>query len=179
MAWPHGKSQRVGVNSFGLGGANAHVRFLQTHVTPALINMLQVILESLDCFRSPSANGVGGGGHEANTHKYTATQNGHKANSAPSYLGSSARLLVFSAKHPEALDKLVRKHEAYALDYPNKLRDISYTLCCRREHHPYRTFSVANSHESFEQSATSVASDAMPNLVYVFTGQGAQWAESE
>lgn len=56
------------------------------------------------------------------------------------------------------------------------LLDLSYTLVARREHLPYRAYAIANSTSSLEASAVQMTA-SVPRVIYVFTGQGAQWPE--
>lgn len=40
MPWPSGRDERVSVNSFGIGGANAHVRSLLPQYTKTCVSYL-------------------------------------------------------------------------------------------------------------------------------------------
>lgn len=61
--------------------------------------------------------------------------------------------------------------------HPNRLGDLAYTLGARRKHLSRRGFLVKANAVSPNVGAikSSIASRA-PDLTYVFTGQGAQWA---
>jgi acyl transferase domain-containing protein len=61
--------------------------------------------------------------------------------------------------------------------HPDRLGDLAYTLGARRKHLSHRGFLVNADAVSPNVGAIkySVASRA-PDLTYVFTGQGAQWA---
>ena len=86
-------------------------------------------------------------------------------------------LLVFSAKHPEALRRSVENHESYLSANPNALSDMSYSLSTRREALTHRAFCVTSGLDAFEVSRISKPGEGEPpNLVFTFTGQGAQWA---
>lgn len=58
------------------------------------------------------------------------------------------------------------------------LDDVAYTLGLRREHLPYRAFSVTDTGDpnEIEFSTPTMAPSTTPKVVFVFTGQGAQWA---
>ncbi|KAI9657994.1 MAG: Type I Iterative PKS [Bathelium mastoideum] len=136
MSWPEGRAERVGVNSYGIGGANAHV-----------------LLES--------AATVGG-----NRPRHFTT------------IKQDQYLLTFSASSTDALQRLVQEHEQYLQAYPERLVDLSYTLNVRREQLSCRAFSVVRDQmqlEPLQVSGLEKGGDPR-KLVYVFTGQGAQWA---
>lgn len=87
-------------------------------------------------------------------------------------------LLVVSAKSQEALLRREQSLLKYVSLHPNSLGNLAYTLGARREHLSHRGFFVTTDGVAPEMELTkhSIASRA-PNLTYVFTGQGAQWAK--
>jgi acyl transferase domain-containing protein len=88
------------------------------------------------------------------------------------------RLLPFSAKHPEALHRSVADHESYLSSNPGSLKDMSYSLAMKREVHPHRAFCVTSGEDSFKISRINKPTlNSSPKLVFVFSGQGAQWAQ--
>jgi acyl transferase domain-containing protein/NADPH:quinone reductase-like Zn-dependent oxidoreductase len=99
---------------------------------------------------------------------------------------SPLRLFVISANDEPALRKSITKLgvwiEQHAELYQTTMpRNLSYTLCQRRSHLPWRVAVVAsmcsevasalNSHEAVPVRAPSEP----PRLTFVYTGQGAQW----
>ncbi|KAH0565158.1 Type I Iterative PKS [Trichoglossum hirsutum] len=135
VPWPESRSERVSVNSFGMGGANAHA-----------------ILDSAASF----------------THLSTAI-------SQPKDDNLRFRLLVFSANHPSSLRKLISNYQQYVEENPSSLDDLVYTLSVRREHLSHRAFCVMNRDMPLDVSPFSKAKTPS-EIVFVFTGQGAQWA---
>ncbi|KAK0385887.1 hypothetical protein NLU13_7064 [Sarocladium strictum] len=141
IPWPLDRSERVSVNSFGIGGANAHV-----------------ILESITASRLQPLV-------------------------ARSSLGSfihSPRLLVCTANQPASVREATRNLQRYISVHPGSrnhmLEDMAYTLGARREHFAHRSFAVANSFSlSPDFSEPVKAPKQSPDIVFVFTGQGAQW----
>ncbi|KAF6220309.1 hypothetical protein HO133_003441 [Letharia lupina] len=133
--WPADRAERVGVNSFGIGGANAHV-----------------LLESA------AAHGLD--------------------RPAPPVDVSEERpnLLVFSATHPESLRRLVDNHASYLGSHTDSLNDMSYTLSTKRQPLSHRAFCIASEDSPLEPSRINKPTET-PNLVFAFTGQGAQWAQ--
>ncbi|KAL0934958.1 polyketide synthase [Colletotrichum truncatum] len=88
------------------------------------------------------------------------------------------KLLVLSAKHPKSLEKMVRQHQAYYLSHPDHLRDMAYTLAMKRETLSYRACCVANGVDDWKILKSTHHGPYDPaQLVFIFTGQGAQWAQ--
>ncbi|KAM7196903.1 hypothetical protein V8F20_006870 [Naviculisporaceae sp. PSN 640] len=121
VPWPSDRPLRAGINSFGLGGVNAHAS------------------------RSRLSGPV---------------------------------LLPFSANTPESVAKIIKNHHAYLEQDPGRLHDLSYTLGARRSHLPLRGYSVVSQDGNILRTSSNhqaPAADHRPEIVMVFTGQGAQW----
>ncbi|KAF1839327.1 phenolpthiocerol synthesis polyketide synthase ppsA [Decorospora gaudefroyi] len=116
VPWPEGRNRRISVNSFGLGGANAHV-----------------IIEA-----DPS------------------------------------RLLVFSAHKETSLKTMLEKYEAFIGSESSQLTDLAYTLGARPHHRKLRSFCVTDG-LSFQPAAT-VRRPENSRLLFIYTGQEAQWS---
>jgi len=97
----------------------------------------------------------------------------------PASLSSSAlsrpELLVFSANHQESLKRLTQNYEKFIEEKSANLSDLAYTLAARRNHMQYRSFTVAGLDEPMT-FAPPIRPGNPRVLVFVFTGQGAQWA---
>jgi acyl transferase domain-containing protein len=131
--WPATHAERASVNSFGIGGANAHV-----------------ILESAASY------GI---------------------NLVPNLAASSRpQLLLFSSHDQKALQKSIQAHEAYKEIHPKRLGDLAHTLARHRDHMAYRAFGIKSKGTPTHVSP-SIKSKRIPELVFIFTGQGAQWAQ--
>ena len=140
------------MNSFGIGGSNAHVckspRLLPGKLT------LQVILESA-------------GFYGVDNLRMSI------ANEAP-----RLSLLLLSAKNDVSLQASVEKHAKYLEKHgPACLRDLAYTLATRRDHHEQRTFAICDGEEPLIAQPSARVKSTEKTLIFVFTGQGAQWAE--
>ncbi|KAH0420611.1 polyketide synthase [Colletotrichum camelliae] len=147
IPWPKGKDRLVGVGSYGVGGSNAYA-----------------LLASVD--------------HVGIKDERERTNRMKKVSAVIPIGLESPRLLLFSAKHPQALDKMVKHHQAYNLAHPDRLSDVAYTLAKRRELLSYRACCVLNGIDDFpilKPTRHGVYDPA--KLVFVFTGQGAQWAQ--
>ncbi|KAI2691625.1 hypothetical protein LCP963914a_1826 [Penicillium roqueforti] len=132
MPWPEARSERISVNSFGIGGTNAHV-----------------IVDSARSFGvSPVAT------------RHTI----------------SPQLLVYSANNAESLKQMISHYTSYVQKNPARVADLAFTLANKREHLPHRAFSVQSPLGPLTTSAPSKTGET-PNIVMVFTGQGAQWPQ--
>lgn len=124
------RHERVSVNSFGIGGANAHV-----------------ILDSAASF-----------------------------NALPEIprRPTTPHLLLYSANSAKSLSKMTANYQQFVEQNPDSVADLAYTLANRREHLPHRSFSIINN-GVMGNIAPPTKAGQRPNLVMVFTGQGAQW----
>ncbi|KAJ0116060.1 hypothetical protein J7T55_005006 [Diaporthe amygdali] len=140
LPWPEDRDYTVAVNSFGIGGSNAHV-----------------VLSSATSF-----------GVEKNLHN----------NSDVIDPRTNPYLLLFSAKHPKALKKMVDDHQAYHVSNPSRLADMSYSLGLKREALNHRAFVITDGANDWSPVYSSrPLPREPPKIVFVFGGQGAQWAE--
>jgi len=134
--WPDRRPQRISVNSFGIGGSNAH----------AILESASTILKkpipvSIDRRNDP-------------------------------------QLLVVSAHTADTLRKRIDQITKYNNNNPDRVYDLSHTLGNRRDHLPHRAFAVLHpSNPALEDAAFTTSNTASPNVIFVFTGQGAQWPE--
>ncbi|KXJ95034.1 beta-ketoacyl synthase [Microdochium bolleyi] len=150
ILWPEDRAERVSINSFGIGGTNAHL-------AP------QVILESAACAGVTPLPRSSGSTH-----------------SKAEISSTRMRLLPFSTKRQDSLDKVAGNIHGYLARHPTRLDDVAYTLAARRTIHPWRTYRIVgpDSITPSAVSATCVSPNGRePQVCWVFTGQGAQWAQ--
>ncbi|KAI8934469.1 hypothetical protein NX059_009197 [Plenodomus lindquistii] len=172
LTFPHGVVEwetpgvrRVSVNSFGFGGANAHV-----------------ILD--DAHHYLKERGLVG---KHNTAILDSTLGNQTEREIDHTSCVSKRLFVLSSKDQtsakrvsEELNTWLQK-DAQGAHETGFLDNIAYTLGQRRTHLEHRTFAIASSlHELTDKLSKDlpVARRSQrhgSNLVMVFTGQGAQW----
>jgi acyl transferase domain-containing protein len=87
-------------------------------------------------------------------------------------------LLVLSAKNDVSLQDSGVKHAKYLEKHgPDRLLDLSYTLATRRDHHEQRTFAISDGEEALVFQPSVRVKNSTKSLVFIFTGQGAQWAQ--
>ncbi|KAM6508198.1 hypothetical protein FALCPG4_018080 [Fusarium falciforme] len=133
--WPAGRDRRVSINSFGIGGSNAHV-----------------ILEA-----PPTTFTNGSAQHETS---------------------GRPKLLIASANTSGSLKQQMVNIQAYLAQKPDVAADLAFTLARHREYLPHRAFMVVNPDGSVaEASPGARAPVSTPDIVMVFSGQGAQWPE--
>ncbi|KAK2596464.1 hypothetical protein N8I77_013354 [Diaporthe amygdali] len=91
---------------------------------------------------------------------------------------SQPRLLVYTANNAESAKTGAERHAQFLADTPDALADAAYTLAVRREHLTWRTFAVADGSQvpQFLPPSKLANSRTAPDITFVFTGQGAQWA---
>lgn len=85
------------------------------------------------------------------------------------------RLIVVSARDSQALQRRITDMTSYVERNPSCILDLSYTLRCRREHLPYRSFAIAHPKRPLRPTTFQSYIAKPTELVFLFTGQGAQW----
>jgi acyl transferase domain-containing protein len=160
-AWPPSAVRRVGVNSFGFGGANGHVIIEAAPRNDHLVH------------QKSHTNGVGRIGKPTDE----LHQNGRGDNLDP------VGITLFSAATEDSLLKQFNNIGRYLTENGSLVnsKDLEYTLNCRRSRLATRGFLVAPK-SSFQNdlgllSPTIQADKAYEalDLTFVYTGQGAQW----
>lgn len=86
-------------------------------------------------------------------------------------------LLLFSSKHPKALKRMVDDHQSYHHANPSLLSDMSHSLGLKREALSQRAFVITDGAADWNPVYSSrPLPREPPKTVFVFGGQGAQWA---
>ncbi|KAL2194238.1 polyketide synthase [Corynascus similis CBS 632.67] len=146
-AFPRDRAERVSVNSFGIGGSNAHV-----------------IVESTSQFLHGARAGMNG------TNRVNGTNGLDGTTMTP-----RPELLLFSANSPTSLNRQIRSFQEFAAQKPEVVKDIAYTLALHRERLPHRAFAIIQDGKLLEASTQTKAPTSAPRITMVFSGQGAQW----
>lgn len=180
-AWPTKGLRRASVNSFGFGGANAHVivddacHYLENH---NLVGLHYTV-------RSPPTVGFGSalpnGLIKQNPEVYTLHAD------PDSETLQRLRVFVWSAADEGGLERLSKSYQEY-LSRCNRndtriLDNLAFTLSNRRTHLPWRSYLVSESLEGLKDCLSEgrmskpvrTSSSSYPVLAFIFTGQGAQW----
>ena len=150
------------MNSYGFGGANAHV-----------------ILDDVASYlRSQNLAG--------NHYTINAQNSSSSLQDASSSVDDSKPTLLFpfSAADEGSLSKWIQCIKEYLKKNLNvestaSLRDLAFTFCCKRSRLRFRSYLLASSAAELltklEEKIKSYKTISQPDLVFIFTGQGAQW----
>ena len=153
IPWPSTAKRRASVNSFGFGGANAHVVLDGADNSPHTSSYLQKI----------SNNFFDLDEDDSQTTDIKPT------------------VLVFSANNEESLKGNIDSLAAHLMSpaVSVDMGDLAYTLSERRSRHYHRAFAVTRSANSFPKDGIifGKAKSSPPKIGFVFTGQGAQWSQ--
>ncbi|THV53504.1 hypothetical protein BGAL_0049g00390 [Botrytis galanthina] len=180
IPWPSKGLRRASCNSFGIGGSNAHI-----------------ILE--DVYHYLQHRGITGNhctvehstlGPNITVESSLSTTEQDPCDSTDLKMQFSsyetAKLLSFSAFDQPAMQRMVSSYIDYfqTKNFGNEryfLDKLAFTLNSKRTKFPWKCFAVAGSIEDLKNLKTHVSeaihSSSPPKLGFIFTGQGAQWAE--
>ncbi|KAK2025345.1 ketoacyl-synt-domain-containing protein [Colletotrichum zoysiae] len=156
--WPDSSSstRRASVNSFGFGGANAHA-----------------ILE--DAFHFLADRGL------PPLHATVGDEIAAAADSELHHPDDDHKLFVFSTHDSSGIHRLTAAYAEFLRQESTvTVDDLAYTLGSRRSRFNFRSHVVAPSLASLaasleETSTPAVRASRHDNVIFIFTGQGAQW----
>lgn len=111
--------------------------------------------------------------------------NGVNGHARGKYARGKSRLLVWSAADEKAVKRTIDQQQAFYNDHvagnPSKLDQLAYTLAARRSCMLWRTSAIVNEGGPGDTASLSTAkpvrSSGEVGLAFVFTGQGAQYAD--
>ena len=192
--WPSEGPRRISINSFGYGGANAHViiddafHYLQARHLKGNHNTLVAV-------GSPSSidSGIGMPPTDVRPAFFSTKSAGWLSMSGSNFLPDDepepAKLFVYSSNEQSGIERtatLYRNYLAEKLDADGEksekklLSKFARTLASKRSVFPWRSFAVAFSGKelcsTFEDSPVKPKrAPRTAKLGFIFTGQGAQW----
>lgn len=88
----------------------------------------------------------------------------------------STLLIPLSANSEDSLKRRVARYQAYLANHADVMIDLTYTLSNKRDHLSHRAYAIAGDSGQLQFTDTVKSSRHDPELIFVFTGQGAQWA---
>ncbi|KAK8059864.1 hypothetical protein PG996_009794 [Apiospora saccharicola] len=168
IEWPHQGPRRASINSFGFGGANAHV-----------------ILEDAASYLARTGQT---GRHFTTPKLLTSGANGHSnGTNGTSKEDSNSKVFALSSNDADGVARQVESIQYYLSTKPDSestpdlLDNLAYTLGSKRTVLPWKSFAIASSNETLQKALESVpavvrsSNSAVPKIAFAFTGQGAQW----
>ncbi|KAK1710885.1 PKSN polyketide synthase for alternapyrone biosynthesis protein [Colletotrichum acutatum] len=165
MAWPSQGQRRISVNSFGFGGANAHV----------------ILDDAYNYLRNRGLQGT----HTTTVSEDDSSESGISMGSDSPRQENIKRLFTLSTRDQATIERLAQSYGDFlsnkeATSSPRFLSDFAYTLSERRTHLEFRSFAVAESAIDLQNQlnkglAKPKRAAKHENPIFVFTGQGAQW----
>ncbi|KAK1595137.1 beta-ketoacyl synthase domain-containing protein [Colletotrichum navitas] len=171
--WPGSGPRRASINSFGFGGANAHV-----------------ILEDAASYlfrHGRSGRHYATANPKLPTISSSASESGSETetSSNASHEEVAPKLFVLSSNDQEGVKRNVERLASYldgkTSSKPSFLSDLAYTLFSKRTTLPWKSFAIASDVSSLRQGLEKIpavvrsSSSSVPRIAFVFTGQGAQY----
>ncbi|KAI1804894.1 hypothetical protein F4811DRAFT_570659 [Daldinia bambusicola] len=180
-SWPADGLRRASVNSFGASGTNAHVV-----IDDAYHYLDERKLGGNHCTKAEPASPELLSPNSVELEK-TPLIDAHKDSNGSVEKLDIPRLIILSASDKPALQRVVDLHCQWMEENKKMmetnaefLQNLEYTLLERRSLLRYRTFAIVDndttSTQRERQFSSPIRASNQPRIVFVFTGQGAQWA---
>ncbi|RYC63993.1 hypothetical protein CHU98_g2250 [Xylaria longipes] len=180
LSWPQPGMRRMSINSFGVGGSNAHVvlddalhflrsyhlvghhRTVLTPKVPDLLSPPHVDGHNYDNHLTYE-NKINGNHCDANDARNKEADLKTKDENTDGYMPAScSRLFVWSSHDQDGVLRVRDSLNEYIdkrpknLAWPTKrnhfVRDLNYTLAIKRTHHAWRSFAIADSSSSLRNT---------------------------
>ncbi|KAK5987505.1 Highly reducing polyketide synthase gloL [Cladobotryum mycophilum] len=182
--WPKDRHARISVNCFGIGGTNAHT-ILDSAASFGVGRQDKKIIPGSNSSTLTNGHAPGklnrvhtDGDSNGLVNDYVNGDVDGKVNGGVSAAAKCwPRLLALSANNEKSLHMRVDDIKKYIEPRWDSLDGVAYTLAFRRIHLRHRTFCIANSNdETLDFGSFQKTHANSPDVVFVFTGQGGQWA---
>jgi acyl transferase domain-containing protein/NADPH:quinone reductase-like Zn-dependent oxidoreductase/NAD(P)-dependent dehydrogenase (short-subunit alcohol dehydrogenase family)/SAM-dependent methyltransferase/acyl carrier protein len=189
--WPSNTVQRLSLSNYGYGGTNAHLILESaSEVIPSKSNVFNGLSsgmtngkKSLSDGLKVISNGINGlsNGIKNLSNGVNGLSNGIN-NETVSELPESPLIVTLSAESANSIKKIAKDTRNWALNQsPSEdlLRNLAFTLASRRSAMRHRIAFPARTLQDVISGLEAVSSKEKPSLsprlLFVFTGQGAQW----
>ncbi|KAK1985726.1 hypothetical protein LZ30DRAFT_767884 [Colletotrichum cereale] len=103
---------------------------------------------------------------------------GGRAGSEVSFqLPTSSRLLLFSAAHPDSLERQVNQYRDYIQNAKGfDIDSLAYTVDFHRDHLKHRSYAIIDGHGRLDVDTAQPSFPDQIRLNFVYTSQGVHWA---
>lgn len=185
--WPSEGLRRASINSFGYGGANAHVVLDDAYNYMKLRDICGkhcTVLQppvNIDSAHLENKNQQANGSHQTNGFHHESLEK--------KVSGFAPKLLVWSSSDEAGIkrlssvyyDHLSGLHMPASFDSEKYFADLTYTLASKRSQLPWKSYLISQSIDDLtDQLLTNLSSPVRstgtaPKLGFVFSGQGVQW----
>lgn len=186
--WPQDGLRRASVNCFGYGGTNAHIilddawHYLQLR---GITGQTNTVITTTGSSLSSSTASL-----DMTSSTTTTASSVNTLNDSGLFKSTTPqqRMFVFSAPDQGAAERLMQEYSSFLKDEASEnetideeiLGDLAYTLGSHRSSFQWRSAVVATSVKDVVSKLESKVvkpsrAAEPPKMVWVFTGQGAQW----
>lgn len=193
--WPAPGMRQLSINSFGFSGTNGHVVLVDAlhYLEQNKLSGFHKTLPYPDTAHNGHTNGESASESATNGHTHTnghAQTNGHTHTNGDSTTARPPLVFAFSSFDEQGVQRnasalanylkdLLSDPPSNAKEYMN---DLAYTLAAKRTTFQWRSYYLSNSLGDLAQKLATdssllkpVRTRGVPNIGFVFTGQGAQW----